>query len=194
MPDVSSTAPAQVTTWVAIDQHKLSLVAGILPASGGTPEVTRLENTERAIRRFVEKLGGPAGLAVCYEAGPGGYDLQRLLSRIGVACDVIAPSLIPIRAGDRVKTDRRDAKKLVRLYRAGELVFVAPPSPEQEGLRDLVRCPRRSAPRPDRRAASDQQTAFASRSQLPRREELDAATPGVDRGPATGRPVGARRA
>jgi hypothetical protein len=68
MPDVSSTAPAQVITWVAIDQHKLSLVAGILPASGGTPEVVRLENTERAIRRLVEKLGGSEGLAVCYEA------------------------------------------------------------------------------------------------------------------------------
>src|SRR5436305_3397789 len=140
MPDVSSTAPALVRTWVAIDQHKLSLVAAILPATGGTPEVARLENTERAVRRFIEKLGGPEGLAVCYEAGPGGYQLQRLLRRLGVACDVIAPSLIPIRAGDRVKTDRRDAKKLVRLYRAGELVFVAPPSPEQEGLRDLVRC------------------------------------------------------
>ena len=140
MPDVSSTAPARVRTWVSIDQHKLSLVAATLPASGGTPEVVRLENSERAVRRFVEKLGGPDGLAVCYEAGPGGYELQRLLSRMGVACDVIAPSLIPIRAGDRVKTDRRDAKKLVRLYRAGELVFVQPPSPEQEGLRDLVRC------------------------------------------------------
>src|SRR5437588_3272825 len=140
MPDVSSTAPAQVRMWVSIDQHKLSLVAATLPAVGGTPEVVRLENTERAVRRFVEKLGGPEGLAVCYEAGPGGYQLHRLMTRLGVACDVIAPSLIPIRAGDRVKTDRRDAKKLVRLYRAGELVFVQPPSPEQEGLRDLVRC------------------------------------------------------
>jgi transposase len=140
MPDVSSTAPAQVRTWVAIDQHKLSLVAATLPERGGSPEVVRLENTERAVRRFVEKLGGPDGLAVCYEAGPGGYELQRLLARLGVGCDVIAPSLIPIRAGDRVKSDRRDAKKLVRLYRAGELVFVQPPSLEQEGLRDLVRC------------------------------------------------------
>ena len=61
-------------------------------------------------------------------------------ARLGVACDIIAPSLMPVRAGDRVKTDRRDAKKLVRLYRAGELTFVAPPTPEQEGLRDLVRC------------------------------------------------------
>ena len=140
MPDVSSTAPTQVRMWVAIDQHKLSLVAATLPASGGQPEVMRVENTERAIRRFLQRLGGADGLAVAYEAGPGGYQLHRLLSSMGVACDVIAPSLIPVRAGDRVKTDRRDAKKLVRLFRAGELAFVQPPSPMQEGLRDLVRC------------------------------------------------------
>jgi len=114
-------------------------VAGVLPAAGGSPEVTRLENTEHAVRRFLRRLGDPQGLAAAYEAGPCGYDLLRLLSRIGVACDVIAPSLVPVRAGDRVKTDRRDAKRLVRLYRAGELSFVEPPSPEHEGLRDLVR-------------------------------------------------------
>ena len=140
MPDVSSIAPAEVKRFVVFDVHKNSLVAGMLPGSGGTPEVTRLENTARAVRRFVDRLGGPDGLAVAYEAGPCGYDLFRLLSRIGVACDVIAPSLVPVRAGDRVKTDRRDAKRLVRLYRAGELSFVAPPSPEYEGLRDLIRC------------------------------------------------------
>ena len=67
------------------------------------------------VRRFIDRLGGPDGLAVCYEAGPGGFALLRLLTRIGVACDVVAPSLVPVRAGDRVKTDRRDAKKLVRL-------------------------------------------------------------------------------
>jgi transposase len=140
MPDVSSIAPLEVRKWAVVDQHKLSLVVGVLPAIGGEPEVQRLENTERAIRRLVDRLGGPDGLAVAYDAGPGGYELHRLLSSMGVACDVIAPSLIPVRAGDRVKTDRRDAKKLVRLYRAGELSFVAPPSPMQEGLRDLVRC------------------------------------------------------
>ncbi|MCA1678909.1 MAG: IS110 family transposase [Actinobacteria bacterium] len=140
MPDVSSIAPGDVNCWIVFDVHKNSLVAGTLPPSGGAPEVTRLENTERAVRRFVERLGGPDGLAVAYEAGPCGYDLFRLLSGMGVGCDVIAPSLVPVRAGDRVKTDRRDAKKLVRLYRAGELSFVEPPSPEQEGLRDLVRC------------------------------------------------------
>lgn len=139
MPDVSSNAPTDVRLWVAIDQHKLSLVAATLPPWGGAPEVHRVETTERAIRRFIEKLGGPDGLAVCYEAGPGGFDLLRLLARIGVACDVIAPSLVPVRAGDRVKTDRRDARKLVRLYRAGELFYVQAPTPQTEGLRDLMR-------------------------------------------------------
>ncbi len=140
MPDVSSTAPVDVRAWVALDAHKLSIVAAVLPPAGGEPEIIEIENTERSIRRLIARLGGPEGLAVCYEAGPVGWQLKRLLDKLGVACDVIAPSLIPVRAGDRIKTDRRDAKKLVRFYRAGELTFVAPPTPEQEGLRDLVRC------------------------------------------------------
>lgn len=140
MPDVSSTAPAEVRLWVALDVHKHSIVAATLPPSGGVAEVQRIDNTERGIRRLIARLGGPEGVAVAYEAGPCGYDLLRVLGRLEVACDVIAPALVPVRPGDRVKTDRRDAIKLVRLYRAGELSFVAPPTPEQEGLRDLVRC------------------------------------------------------
>src|SRR3954468_925798 len=140
MPDVSSSAPADVRLWVSLDVHKLSIVAAILPPTGGTPEVQQIETTKAAIRRFVDRLGGPERLAVCYEAGPGGFDLLRVLSELGVACDVVAPSLIPVRAGDRVKTDRRDAKKLVRLYRGAQLSYVQPPTPETEGLRDLVRC------------------------------------------------------
>ena len=140
MPDVSSTQPADVRLWVSLDVHKFSIVAATLPPVGGQPEVQQIETTRAAIRRLIDRLGGPDGLAVCYEAGPGGFELLRLLSELGVACDVVAPSLIPVRAGDRVKTDRRDAKKLVRLYRGGQLSFVAPPSPETEGLRDLLRC------------------------------------------------------
>ncbi len=140
MPDVSSCAPDVVRLWVALDVHKFSIVAATLPPAGGTPEVQRIETTEKAIRRLIGRLGGPDGLAVCYEAGPGGFELLRLLRRAGVACDVIAPSLVPVRAGDRVKTDRRDAKKLVRLLRARELVFVTPPDEQTEGLRDLMRC------------------------------------------------------
>jgi transposase len=123
-----------------LDVHKFSIVAAVLPPEGGRPELARIETTERAIRRFITKLGGPEGLAVCYEAGPGGFALWRLLTGMGVACDVIAPSLIPVRAGDRVKTDRRDAKKLVGLQRAGLLRYVMPPTAELEGLRDLLRC------------------------------------------------------
>jgi transposase len=141
MPDVSSNAPADVRLWVSLDFHKLSIVAATLPPTGGgQPEVARIETIEKAIRQFIKKLGGPEGLAVCYEAGAGGFALWRLLTSIGVGCDVVAPSLVPVRAGDRVKTDRRDAKKLVTLYRAGLLRFVQPPTPETEGLRDLLRC------------------------------------------------------
>ena len=140
MPDVSSNQPADVRLWVALDVHKLSIVAAVLPPLGGRAEVQQIETTRAAIGRFIDWLGGPGGLAVCYEAGPGGFDLLRVLTAFGVACDVVAPSLIPVRAGDRIKTDRRDAKKLVRLYRGGQLSFVQPPSPETEGLRDLMRC------------------------------------------------------
>jgi transposase len=140
MPDVSSNQPADVRLWVALDVHKFSIVAATLPPTGGQSELYRVETTRVAIRRFVERLGGPEGLAVCYEAGPGGFDLLRVLGELGVACDVVAPSLIPVRAGDRIKTDRRDAKKLVRLYRGGQLSYVQPPTPETEGLRDLMRC------------------------------------------------------
>jgi transposase len=140
MPDVISLAPGDVRVFVSLDVHKLSIVAATLPPAGGQPKVERIETTEKAIRRFIDRLGGREGLAVCYEAGPGGFALWRLLASMGVACDVVAPSLIPVRAGDRVKTDRRDAKKLVTLYRAGLLRFVQPPTPETEGLRDLLRC------------------------------------------------------
>ena len=140
MSDVISNAPADPRLWVALDVHKFSIVAATLPPAGGKPEVVRIETTAKAIRRFVDRLGGPGGLAVCYEAGSGGFALWRLLAGMGVACDIVAPSLVPVRAGDRVKTDRRDAKKLAGLYRAGLLRFVHPPTPELEGLRDLLRC------------------------------------------------------
>src|SRR3954468_17979791 len=139
MPDVSSCAPADVRLWVALDVHKLSIVAATLPPSGGRPEIIRVENTPKAIRKLIDRVGGRDGLAVAYEAGPTGWAIKRLLDSLGVACDVIAPSLVPVRPGDRVKTDRRDAKKLVRLLRAGELTFRAAPTPEQEGLGDLIR-------------------------------------------------------
>ncbi len=150
MPDVISTAPADVRLWVALDVHKFSIVAAVLPPAGGRPEVSRIETTEKAIRRLIKSLGGPEGLAVCYEAGPGGFALWRLLSSMGVACDVIAPSLVPVRAGDRVKTDRRDAKKLVALFRGGLLRFVAATDPGDRGAQGPAALPRRPPLRADR--------------------------------------------
>jgi transposase len=142
MSDVSSNAPAVVRVRAALDVHKRTIVCASQPDDrrAGELRVQEIPNTERALRGLVRRLGGPEGLVVCYEAGPCGYAPFRLLSAIGVACDIVAPALIPIARGDRIKTDRRDAKRLLVLHRAGALKFVAPPTPAQEGLRDLVRC------------------------------------------------------
>jgi transposase len=91
------------------------------------------------VAKLVKKLGTPASLQPCDEAGPTGYTLYWQLTKLGVHCEVIAPSLIPVKSGDRVKTDRRDAEKLARLFRAGDLTSVFVPSVEHEALRDLVR-------------------------------------------------------
>jgi transposase len=142
VPDVSSNARGEVRVRAALDVHKRTIVCASQPDDprAGELKLQEIPNTERAIRGLVRRLGGPGGLVVCYEAGPCGYHLYRLLSAIGVACDIVAPALTPVAPGARVKTDHRDAKRLVVLHRAGALKFVAPPTPEQEGLRDLVRC------------------------------------------------------
>ena len=79
---------------------------------------------------------------MCYEAGPTGYDLARLLGSMGVRCEVIAPSMIPKAPGDKVKTDTRDCRRLARLHRAGELVAIRVPTPVEEAVRDLCRTAR----------------------------------------------------
>src|SRR5439155_119405 len=93
-------------------------------------------------------------LRVCYEAGPTGYVLYRQLTALGVPCAVIAPTLVPVKAGDRVKTDRRDAEKLARSYRSGDLTPVWVPDPGHEALRDLVRARDRQTVRRQRRHGS----------------------------------------
>ena len=98
-----------------------------------------------------EQLGPPAQLRMCYEAGPTGYVVYWELTALGVACEVVAPTLVPVKAGDRVKTDRRDAIKLARCYRAGELTPVWVPDAAHEAVRDLVRA-REAAKRDQLRA------------------------------------------
>jgi hypothetical protein len=103
-------------------------------------EYGRIANTPAALDRLIRKLGRQGvRLRFCYEAGPCGYGIQRHLSARGHECVVVAPSLIPKRAGDRVKTDRRDAAGLARLHRAGELTAVWVPDAQHEAMRDLVR-------------------------------------------------------
>lgn len=98
-----------------------------------------ISNRLESVRKLIRKLGEGVKLKCCYEAGPTGYVLYWQLTQLGVECEVIAPSLIPTKAGDRVKTDRRDAERLARCYRAGELTPVWVPDAAHEALRDLVR-------------------------------------------------------
>ena len=105
--------------------------------------------------------GDPSVLRSCYEAGPGGYDLYRLLTAMGVACDVVAPSLIPKGGSDKVKTDKRDACRQARLHRAGELTPVRVPTQAEEAVRDLVRV--RAALVDDRKRAQQRLTAVLMR-------------------------------
>jgi transposase len=106
---------------------------------GEVRSLGHIPNTAEAIRKLVRRLGKPEQLKVCYEAGPCGYVVYWQLAELGVACEVVAPSLIPVKAGDRVKTDRKDAEKLARCYRAGDLTPVWVPDAGHEALRDLVR-------------------------------------------------------
>lgn len=124
---------------LGLDVAKNMIAVGVLLPGQETPAVDRIFNDEASVRRLVDRFDDRSRLRVCYEAGPTGFGLHRLLRSMGVACDVVAPSLIPKAPGDRVKTDKRDARRLARLHRAGELVAIAIPNPEQEAVRDLCR-------------------------------------------------------
>ena len=131
----------QVTTFVGIDAHKKDLFIAMLSGDQSTPVTWQLANEPNAVRRLVRKLEreAPGPVRACYEAGPCGYALQRQMTTTRVSCQVIAPALVPRKPGERVKTNRRDARKLVELLRAGLLTEVRPPTPEEEAVRDLCR-------------------------------------------------------
>lgn len=127
------------TRFVGLDVHAETIAVAVAEGREEVRSLGTIPNEADAVRRLVKKLGGADGLRVCYEAGPCGYVLYWQLAGLGVACEVVAPTLVPVRPGDRVKTDRRDAAKLARSYRAGELTAVSVPDAEHEALRDLVR-------------------------------------------------------
>jgi transposase len=126
--------------FVGVDLHQDSVSLAVLPE--GAPQCTRVEtlsNEPARLKRFFQRVMKEGPVRACYEAGGCGYVLQRAISTWGASCEVIAPSLIPRRSGDRIKTDRRDAEKLARLYRAGDLTPVHVPSEEEERTRSLIR-------------------------------------------------------
>jgi len=127
------------TRFVGLDVHAESITVSVIEPDGEIRSLGSLPNRAETVRRLVKRLGPPSRLRVCYEAGPTGYVLYWQLAELGVHCDVVAPTLVPVKAGDRVKTDRRDAEKLVRSYRAGDLTPVWVPDAAHEALRDLVR-------------------------------------------------------
>lgn len=129
-------------TYVAIDAHKKLLQVAMLLPRHEKPIEWQVVHEEGAVRRMAKRIQRETKgkVRICYEAGPCGYALQRTLVGLGLECTVIAPSLIPVKPGDHIKTDRRDARKLVELFRAGLLTEVHPPTAGEESFRDLCRC------------------------------------------------------
>src|SRR5688572_4081132 len=125
--------------FIGLGVHAETIAAAVAETNGEVRSLGVIPNRRESVQRLIRKLGPPRNLRVCYEAGPTGYVLYWQLTELGVHCDVVAPTLVPVKAGDRVKTDRRDAQKLARCSRAGDLTPVWVPDAAQEALRDLVR-------------------------------------------------------
>lgn len=131
---------SEIIRFVGLDVHALSTSVAVADLHGEAGSYGSIATDRRSLAKLGAKLGGSgARLCFCYEAGPLGYEPHRVLTALGYDCTVVAPSLIPRRPGERVKTDRRDALKLARLHRAGELTAVWVPDPGHEAMRDLVR-------------------------------------------------------
>lgn len=156
--------------YVGMDVHQESVTVAMLQPGKPQPVMWKFTNEPKAIRKFARKLRQQTDGKVycCYEAGPTGYVIQRILEEEDVPCDVVAPSLIPFKPGDHIKTDRRDARKLAELLRAGMLTPVHPPTPEDEAVRDLCRC--RTAAQGDLKRSQNRLTRFLARRGLVFRE------------------------
>ena len=110
--------------FVGLDVHAETIAVAVAEQEGEIRSLGMIPNREESVRKLVKKLGPVEQLRFCYEAGVTGYALYWQLTRLGAKCEVVAPTLVPVKAGDRVKTDRRDTLKLARNYRAGELTAV----------------------------------------------------------------------
>src|ERR1700681_2499143 len=124
--------------FLGLDVHAETIAVAIAEPEGEVRSLGTIPNRVESIRKLIKKLGPAEKLRACYEAGPTGYVVYWQLAELGVQCEVVAPTLVPVKAGDRVKTDRRDAEKLARCYRSGDLTAVWVPDEGSEALRDLA--------------------------------------------------------
>src|ERR1700690_203376 len=147
--------------FVGLDVHADTIAVAVAAKEGEARSLGIIPNRAESIRKMVGKLGPIEQLRFCYEAGPTGYALYWQLTQMGAQCEVVAPTLVPVKAGDRVKTDRRDALKLARNYRAEELTAVWVPDAAHEALRDLVRA--REAAKKDQLRARHRLSKFLLR-------------------------------
>lgn len=153
------------TKYVGLDVSKDKIAVAVADEGRSKPRyIGMIPYTVEAIRKLIKKLGDTEHLRVCYEAGVTGYGLYRLLTSLDIKCEVIAPSLIPQKPGDRVKTDKRDALNLAKLYRAGELTPIYVPTEDDEALRDLVRA--REDVKEDELRAKHRLTKFLLRHEI----------------------------
>jgi transposase len=148
--------------FVGLDVHKDSIVVAVADSDGQAPEVlATVPNEASAVLKQLKKLGPARSLRCCYEAGPTGLGLYRALTKAKVSCIVVAPSLIPQKSGDRVKTDNRDAVKLARFLRSGDLTAIHVHDEQSEAMRDLERA--RDASKNAERVARHQLSKFLLR-------------------------------
>jgi transposase len=128
-------------SYVGLDVHKSEIVVALYKAGEETPKEWRLGTDARSVKRLAQRLlEESAGRVECvYEAGPTGFVLQRQMTGLGVKCEVAAPSLVPVKPGQHIRTDRRDARKLGRYLRSGDLTMVRAPSEAEEAARELCR-------------------------------------------------------
>ena len=147
---------------LGMDVHAETIAVAVAEPDGEVRNLGTIANREDSIRKFIKKLGSPEQLRACYEAGPTGFVLYWQLTQLGVDCVVVAPTLVPKKPGDRVKTDRRDALKLARSHRSGDLTAVWVPDEDSEALRDLVR--QREAAKQDQLRARHRLTKFLLRT------------------------------
>src|SRR5579863_8934923 len=136
----ASLSKSEPQKFVGLDVHKETIAVAVADRGASAPRsLGVIRNDPDELRKALRRLGTPAHLRVCYEAGACGYTVYRLLERLKINCLVVAPSLIPRKPGDRIKTDRRDALALARLLRSGDLTATWVPDREHEALRDLIR-------------------------------------------------------